>query len=131
MESPLPAGDRLAIHELIALHGHLADDRRPEELDRLLTTDAAYDLSDFGLGIIDGLDAITDLHRRRPGNQPVGHHVTNVMIEEVDGAVHVRSKGLSVMAGGAAGTCTYEDTVIRTEGGWRIARRRIRAARTD
>lgn len=31
----LPVDDRLSIHELVSLHGHLADDRRTDELHRL------------------------------------------------------------------------------------------------
>lgn len=126
----LSTGDRVAIHELIALHGHLVDGGRAEDLDQLLAADAVYDLRDFGLGVIEGLAAIADLHRQRPGNQPLGHHVTNVVIDDrADGTVSVRSKGLSVMADGTAGTCTYEDVVIRADGHWRIARRRVVAAR--
>ncbi len=124
--------DRLAIHELISLHGHLADDRRDEDLGLLLTPDAVYDLRAFGLGHVRGLPAIRAMHVERPGNQPVGHHVSNVLVGECrDGGVAVRSKGLSVMADGTAGTCTYDDVVVRVEGGWRIARRRVLAARPD
>lgn len=130
-DRPLSTADRLAIQELLGRHGHLADERRPEDLDQLLTDDAVYDLSDFGLGVVTGLAAITELHRQRPGDQPIGHHVTNVQIDESDGGVAVRSKGLSVMADGTAGTCTYHDFVVRTGRGWRIAHRRIRPARRD
>lgn len=130
--APLTAQDRTAIHELIALHGHLADERRSDELDRLLTTDAVYDLQSFGRGRVVGLADIQELHRQRPGNQPLGHHVTNVLVDQrSDGTVGVRSKGLSVMANGAAGTCTYDDVVVRTASGWRIAHRRILPAATD
>lgn len=36
---PLSADDRLSIHELLSLHGHLADDRRAQDLHLLLTQD--------------------------------------------------------------------------------------------
>jgi hypothetical protein len=39
----LTDADRAAIHELIALHGHLVDDRRVDDLDQLFTEDAVYD----------------------------------------------------------------------------------------
>jgi 3-phenylpropionate/cinnamic acid dioxygenase small subunit len=72
------------------------------------------------------------VHRQRPGDQPIGHHVSNVVIDErPDGTMSVRSKGLSVMAAGTAGTCTYDDVVVKTDAGWRIARRRVLPARTD
>lgn len=122
----LTADDRLAIHELLALHGHLADDRRPDDLDQLLTPDARYDVSAYGLGVVAGLDALIELFRARPGDQPIGHHVTNVRITEHDAdTVTVRSKGLSVMADGTAGTVVYDDIATRTDRGWRISYRKV------
>jgi hypothetical protein len=122
----LSAEDRVAVQELLALHGHLADDRRPDELDRLLTEDAVYDVQDFGLGVVVGLPALRRLFQDAPGEQPVGHHVTNVIVvEEADGVALVRSKGLSVMADGRAGTVVYQDRVVRTPAGWRIAHRTV------
>jgi F420-dependent oxidoreductase-like protein len=125
---PLSTSDRVAVHELVSLHGHLADDRRASELSLLLTEDAVYDLSAYGLETAHGLNAIQTLHEQRSGIQPIGHHVTNININDRqrDGEVTVRSKGLSVMADGTTGTCVYEDVVIRTAAGWRIAKRRIR-----
>ena len=129
---PLSTEDRLAIHELIALHGHLADDRRPEDLGLLLSADAVYDVEDYGLGKVTGLPAIQDLFSERPGKQPVGHHVTNIVVtEHPDGTVHARSKGLAVMAAGGAGTVTYDDALVRTGLGWRISRRKVVKPRTD
>jgi hypothetical protein len=129
---PLSTEDRLAIHELIALHGHLADDRRPEDLGLLLSPDAVYDIEDYGLGTVTGLPAIRDLFTARPGQQPQGHHVTNIVVTEYpDGTVRARSKGLAVMADGGTGTVTYDDALVRTGAGWRIARRKVVKPRTD
>ena len=128
----LSAEDRLDIHELISLHGHLADDRRPHDLGLLLTADAEYDITAYELGVVSGLPALIELFSARPGEQPVGHHVTNVIVrEQDDGSATVRSKGLSVMANGLAGTVIYEDVVVRTPDGWRISRRRVVPARPD
>jgi len=131
---PLSDADRLSIHELVSLHGHLADDRRPDELHRLLTDDASYDVTAYGFGVVQGLEALTALFAERPGQQPVGHHVTNVVVNEHDhddSRAGVRSKGLSVMADGSAGTVVYDDIVVRTDAGWRIAHRTVIPARTD
>jgi hypothetical protein len=132
---PLSADDRLAIHELIALHGHMADDRRDDQLHLLLTKDASYDISAYGMGVVQGLDALTRLFSERPGEQPVGHHVTNVIVSTTDAGdsdtATVRSKGLAVMADGACDTVVYEDAVVRTPAGWRIARRTIIPTRRD
>src|SRR4051795_10424003 len=107
---PLTTEDRLAGHELVSLHGHIADDGAIDDLERLMTADAVYDVEDYGLGRIEGLPAIRRLFAERPGDQPVGHHVTNVVVAgQADDTVRVRSKGLSVMADGRAGTVNYED----------------------
>jgi 3-phenylpropionate/cinnamic acid dioxygenase small subunit len=128
----LSTEDRLSIHELISLHGHLTDDRQYDRLRLLFTDDAAYDVSAYGLGVVQGLDGLTRLFVQRPGTQPVGHHVTNVVIDPDGGdTATVRSKGLAVMADGIAGTVTYDDVVVRTHAGWRIARRTVIPARTD
>jgi hypothetical protein len=123
---PISPADRIAIHEVISLHGHIADDGTTDELPRLLTHDAIYDVEAFGLGIVHGLPAIRDLFEARPGEQPIGHHVTNIVVSEgTDGTVRVRSKGLAVMPGGRVGSVVYDDIVVNTPEGWRIAQRKI------
>ena len=123
----LSTADRLEIHELISRHGHLVDDHRLD-LDLLMTEDGAYDVTDFGLGEVRGLPALTELFEAAPGAQPRGHHVTNVLVtpdpSSPDRAT-VRSKGLAVMPDGRADTVTYADVVVRTGAGWRIALRKI------
>ena len=122
----MTAEDRLEIHELVALHGHLADDHRADDLGLLMTEDGVYDVEEFGLGEVAGLPALIELFASAPGQQPVGHHVTNVVVTpRGPDRADVRSKGLSVMADGTAGTVIYEDTVVRTPAGWRISRRRV------
>src|SRR5690606_37907338 len=62
----LSTADRLEIHELISRHGHLVDDHRLD-LDLLMTEDGAYDVTDFGLGVVRGLPALTELFEAAPG----------------------------------------------------------------
>ena len=59
----LTTADRLAIHDVIALHGHVADDRDWNRLGDLFTDDAVLDLEEFGYGSLHGLGAIRDLCR--------------------------------------------------------------------
>ena len=47
----LPAEERLAIYELISLHGHLMDAGAFDRLDELFTDDFVYDLDAFGYGL--------------------------------------------------------------------------------
>ena len=124
----LSTADRLEIHELVSLHGHLADDRRYDELDLLMAEDGAYDITDFGLGVVRGLPALTALFDAAPGDQPRGHHVTNVLVSADPSSpdrATVRCKGLAVMPDGRADTVTYQDVVVRTGAGWRIELRQV------
>ncbi|WSQ14402.1 nuclear transport factor 2 family protein [Streptomyces sp. NBC_01231] len=123
--------DRLAVHELIALYGHLIDDGELDRSAEVFTTDVVYDLSDFGQGEVVGLDALMKAALALGARNPVAHHVTNVVIEgeTADGGVRVRSKGLGVMADGSCGSVTHEDLVVRVADGWRISRRRMVARR--
>jgi 3-phenylpropionate/cinnamic acid dioxygenase small subunit len=127
----ITAEDRLAIHDVIALHGHVADDRAWDRLGDLFTEDAVLDLEDFGYGTLRGLQAIRDLSRGSQDDkgQPLGHHVTNIVVTGQDGVgVRARSKALAVMADGTSGTAVYEDILRREGHGWRISRRKVTKA---
>jgi hypothetical protein len=119
--------DRLAIYEVIALHGHLMDAGEFDRLDELFTDDFVYDLEHLGYGQLQGAQAFVDAARALGDNNPLGHHVTNTVViaEEDGGAIRVRSKGIGIRADGSSGTVVYEDLVRRTDQGWRIARRSV------
>ena len=122
----LPAEERLAIYELIALHGHLMDAGAFDRLDELFTDDFVYDLDALGYGRLDGAKALIDASRALADDNPLGHHVTNsLVIAEEDGLVRVRSKGIGIAADGTSGTVIYEDLIRKTPTGWRIARRAV------
>lgn len=122
--------DHIAINELIALHGHLCDRGELDRLGEVFTDDVAYDITDFGFGVLRGLAANRDAALALGDRNPVGHHVTNVILTEQDpDRVLARSKGIGVMADGTCGSVTYDDTVLRLEAGWRISERIVRARR--
>ncbi|MFF5302669.1 nuclear transport factor 2 family protein [Streptomyces sp. NPDC013161] len=122
--------DRLAITELIALHGHLADEGELDRLAEVFTPDVEYDVTDFSQPTLTGLPQLVDAALALGAGNPVAHHVTNVVIEELpDGEIRARSKGLGIRTDGSCGSVTYADTVVRVGSGWRIARRRITARR--
>lgn len=56
----LPLEGRLAITELIALHGHLADEGELDRLAVVFTPDIEYDLTDFGQPTLTGLPQLVD-----------------------------------------------------------------------
>jgi 3-phenylpropionate/cinnamic acid dioxygenase small subunit len=122
----LSRDDRLAIHELLSLHGHLMDDGALDRLDELFTDDVIYDLRDYGRGELRGIAAIADAARALGSANPLGHHVTNVVITGSEGeSVSVVSKGIGIRADGSCGSLVYRDEVRKEEAGWRIARRRV------
>jgi 3-phenylpropionate/cinnamic acid dioxygenase small subunit len=122
----LAAEERLAIYELLALHGHLMDAGSFDRLDELFTEDFVYDVEALGYGSLRGAEALAEASRALGDDNPLGHHVTNALVTgDHDGDATVRSKGIGVLADGTSGTVTYEDLVRRTSAGWRIARRTV------
>jgi 3-phenylpropionate/cinnamic acid dioxygenase small subunit len=123
--------DRMAVTELISLHGHVIDAGEFDRLDALFTPDVIYDVSDLGGEPLLGIAAIRDASLRLGAGNPVAHHVTNVVLETVDGdRVTARSKGFGVRADGTTGSVVYQDLVVRTPHGWRISHRTVLARRT-
>ncbi|MQA82042.1 MAG: nuclear transport factor 2 family protein [Streptosporangiales bacterium] len=126
----LTAEDRVLIAETISLHGHVFDDGELDRLDELFTPDVVYDVSDFGQQPIRGIGAIRDAALAMGDANPVGHHVTNIVITGADGdEATARSKGIGVMADGSCGSVVYVDTLRRHAGGWRICHRKVIARR--
>ncbi|WP_242889412.1 nuclear transport factor 2 family protein [Actinomadura litoris] len=124
------ADDRTAITELISMHGHLCDSGELDRLDEVFTPDVVYDITEVGQEPLLGVAACAAAGRALGELNPVGHHVTNIVLSEIaDDQVQARSKGIGVNADGTAGSVTYEDTVLRTPQGWRISHRKIHAHR--
>lgn len=124
----LSVEDRTAINDLIALHGHLADRAGLDRMDEVFTTDATFDLTDFGHGTVEGLAKLRELAQAMKSH-PVGHHVTNIVLTPGTDEVHAQSKGIAVNADGTTASVTYEDTISRqAAGGWRITKRRVLAS---
>ena len=127
---PISPDDRAAIAELLARHGHLFDDGELDRLDLLFTAAVSYDLAAFGGGVLHGIEAIRAATLALGDRNPVGHHVTNVVITPIDErSARALSKGIGVMADGRTGSVVYDDVVIRTPEGWRISHRRVTARR--
>lgn len=118
--------DRIAIHELINLHGHLMDDGAFDRLGELFTADVLYDVTAFGAGRLHGHQAIGEAALALGDRNPLAHHVTNIVITaDENGTVRARSKGFGIYADGAVGSVVYDDIIVREPAGWRIAFRRV------
>jgi 3-phenylpropionate/cinnamic acid dioxygenase small subunit len=127
----LSAEDRVAVSEVILMHGHLIDAGQLDRLSDLFTDDVTYDVTDFTGASLEGIAAIRDAALALGDGNPVAHHVTNIVFTgEAQDEVRVRSKGIGVYTDGTIGSVTYEDTFIRTDRGWRISYRKILARRT-
>jgi hypothetical protein len=130
----LSVEDRLELHELVSLYGHLIDDRRWADLERVFTPDAVYDPSDLGLPVTRSLADLLAQWTSPEGleRHPVAHHATNVVVsEDPDGTVRVWSKGIGVGPGGRVGSVTYRDVAVRTPAGWRLAERVVTLRRPE
>ena len=123
--------DRIDITDVINRHGHLTDAGELDRYGELFTPDATFDLADFGLGSLHGPEAVRDAGLALGAGNPVGHHVTNIVITGLDdGSARVESKGIGVNADGTTGSVVYEDVVTRRPDGWKISYRKISVRRT-
>ncbi len=125
------AVDRIRIHELIDLHGHLVDEGEFDRFDELFTDDVVHDVTALGGTELVGPQAIAEAGLALGAANPLGHHVTNIVVTEVarDRAL-ARSKAIAVMADGTVGSVVHLDELRRTDRGWRIAVRRVLPRRT-
>lgn len=124
----LTAEDRFVITELISMHGHLVDGGELDRLGELFTGDVVHDLTDFGQEPLAGVAAVRAAALAPGDLNPVGHHVTNVVLTRLDsGEVH--ALGIGVRADGTSGSVSYEDSVVRTDQGRRVSFRKVLARR--
>jgi hypothetical protein len=127
----LSVEDRMSIYELIALHGHLTDNGQLDELEQVFAVDAEFDLNAFGMGVHQGLETVREAARALGDKNPVGHHVTNIVVTPVDEhTAHARSKGIGIYANDTCDSAVYEDVIEKQDGRWRIVSRKILVRRT-
>jgi hypothetical protein len=124
----LAPGDVVAIQQLMALYGHVADSPDGERLAEVFTQDAVFHsrVRDVRL---EGLPAIQRWFALGKPPHPPAHQSTNVFVYVADGTVRVLSKYIAINAEtGRARTGDYTDVVVKTDAGWRI-RERVSVAR--
>ena len=126
----IDVADRLAIHELFGLYGHIIDERRWSEMELVFTDDVTYDPTDFGHEITTSLDALRTHWTSDLSMHPLAHHATNIVIsEDADGTVRALSKAIGVGVKGRVGSGVYRDIVVKTDAGWRLQYRRAELRR--
>jgi hypothetical protein len=131
----LSPDDRTAIHQVLALHGHLSDRAEVDRFSEVFTDNVIYDVSGLGGGVLVGLAGLADGKQaaaaQSPRN-PVAQHLTNVVLSpETADRVRSASKGLGIRADGSCISLTYYDLLLRTGNGWRIAHRTVMAPQTS
>jgi hypothetical protein len=120
--------DRIAIHDVLALHGHLTDRGETGRFREVFTDDVVYDLSAVGGGVLEGLDGLAGGKQAATANprNPVAQHLTNIVLTaESPDTVRSISKSLGVRADGTCVSVTYHDVLRRRPEGWRIAHRSV------
>jgi ketosteroid isomerase-like protein len=126
----LTEDDRRTITDLISLHGHLVDAGELDQAGELFTPDVTYDLGDFGFGSVRGRAALRAAALSLGDANPVGHHVTNIVITGIDDySARVQSKGIGIKANGVTASVVYDDIVTRQPDGWKISYRKVTARR--
>jgi hypothetical protein len=124
----LTTEDRLDIAETLALHAHLVDADQLDRIDELFTPDAVYDMTGPAIGIFEGIDTIraAAAQMSASGHAPIAHFLTNVVLTSTsEDEATALSKCLMIMATGTTQGVTYDDTLRRDHGQWRISRRVI------
>jgi ketosteroid isomerase-like protein len=126
----LSAQDRIDITDLINLHGHFTDAGELDRYEELLTPDVVYDVTDVGLGALHGPAAVREAGLALGAANPVGHHITNIVITALDDrSARVRSKAIGIRTDGSSASGIYEDVVTRGPDGWKISYRKVIAGR--
>lgn len=126
----LSVAERLAIHELISLYGHLIDQRQFSQLGQIFTADAVFDLSGYNGTCYHGLPAIQAM-MLASREHPLAHHATNIVMQTQGDDIAVVSKGIGVGANGRVGSVTYRDRLSFTPQGWRIHERCCELRQSD
>jgi len=112
--------DKLSIHELVALYGHVIDERELHRTDELFTDDAVYDVCAAGGERHVGAAAIEALWRTT-SRHPLAHHATNLIVSPRTGdTADYVFKGLGVGFRKRVGSLTYRGCCRRTPLGWRF-----------
>lgn len=129
-DNTLSVEDRILIHELISMHGHLCDSGSLDRFGEVFSEDVAYDVEDLGFGVLRGLQGLRDAALALGDGNPLAHHVTNIVITSYTGeTVQAKSKGLGIGTDGGVSSVVYMDEIRRLPPGWRIVRRKLLARR--
>jgi 3-phenylpropionate/cinnamic acid dioxygenase small subunit len=110
--------DRLELHELPGRYGDLIDDRDWDGLSRIFVDEATFEVPDQTM---DGLEEIREF--MRGARHPRTHLMTNIVVDETDEGVILRSRLVGMRRDGRFFSGRYRDVVVKTDDGWRVVSR--------
>ena len=110
--------DRVTLHELPGRYGDLIDDRDWDGLSQIFVDEATFEIPGE---VLDGLEAIREF--MRGAKHPRTHLMTNVVVDETDDGVILRSRLIGMRRDGRFISGRYRDVVVKTDDGWRIVTR--------
>ena len=124
----MDAADRVELHELPGRYGDAIDDRDWDRLERIFTDDAVFDLTDLGAPRLEGLAEIKRF-MDEDAQHPRTHLMTNIYADETDDGVTMSFRIIALMAERRVFTASYLDEMVKTDAGWRVQNRVIKARR--
>ncbi len=110
--------DRVVLHELPGRYGDLIDDRDWDGLSQIFVDEATFEIPGE---VLDGLEAIREF--MRGAKHPRTHLMTNVVVDETDDEVILRSRLIGMRRDGRFISGRYRDVVVKTDDGWRVVTR--------
>ena len=125
--------DRLQLHELPGRYGDAIDDRNWDNLRKIFTTDAVFDLTGVGSRPLNGIEDIVSFMENEAAH-PRTHMMTNIYVDPgPDGldSAELRFRIVALIGGGKTGTASYYDKVVKTPDGWRVQHRVTTLRRRD
>lgn len=126
--APLTAEDRLDIQELCVRCNYCADMADTAGFAGLFTADGVLEVA---TGAVRGQKALRAFIAQHAQSSPgTRHFITNIFVEATDDGARVRAYYQSLQGEGhdllrIVGLGRYEDSVVRSAQGWRIASRKV------
>lgn len=110
------------ITELLSRYALVIDRRQWDSLDEIFTHDATFDATAVGYEFLDGLLDIKR-HMTTDARHPVAHLLMNISATIERDRAQVTSRLLALQDDGRVFVGEYQDTMVRSQTGWRIRTR--------
>ena len=119
----LSAGDLARIRQTLAAFAHVFDNQDVDLLHLVFTEDGVIELTRGAGSVKRGLAEIAAFATSLPVGGLDHQTLDTVVFVGDDGVVRARSRYLAILADQSIHNGDYLDELVRTEAGWRIARR--------